>query len=233
MMFLACALSAQAKNFIVCVGIADYPGTDHDLYNCANDARVFRQVFLRGSNSYVRLLTDSCATVSGVLEAMEETFAQSREGDTIIFFFSGHGAWGSFACYDAHLEYQQIFGIMKKSQATRKLIFADACYAGKVRFTNKRDKKADKQEVIFFLSSRDGESSRDSKQMANGYFTAYLTRGLRGAADANRDKTITARELFEYVNNRVSTLSNNHQHPVMWGKFDDNTPVIDWNARND
>ena len=64
--------------------------------------------------------------------------------------------------------------------------------------------------------------------MQNGYFTTYLQRGLRGGADANRDRIITAKELFNYVHAGVVKLSNNKQHPVMWGKFSDDMPVMIW-----
>ena len=64
--------------------------------------------------------------------------------------------------------------------------------------------------------------------MSNGFFTAYLERGLRGAADANKDRDITAKELFVYVSNGVQKLSKGKQHPVMWGKFDDNMSILRW-----
>ena len=56
----------------------------------------------------------------------------------------------------------------------------------------------------------------------------YLQKGLRGNADANRDRTITAKELFDFVSEGVIKISNGKQHPVMWGKFPDNMPVMVW-----
>jgi hypothetical protein len=64
--------------------------------------------------------------------------------------------------------------------------------------------------------------------MRNGFFTAYLQRGLTGGADANKDRVITARELFVFVSQGVKRISEDRQHPVMWGKFSDNMPVITW-----
>ena len=64
--------------------------------------------------------------------------------------------------------------------------------------------------------------------MQNGYFTEYLKKGLRGNADVNKDRTITAKELFDFVHNGVSKISSEKQHPVMWGNFDDNMPVMKW-----
>lgn len=51
---------------------------------------------------------------------------------------------------------------------------------------------------------------------------------MRGAADANKDKVVTAKELFTYVSKGVKQLSGNRQHPVMWGNFSDDFVVMDW-----
>ena len=46
--------------------------------------------------------------------------------------------------------------------------------------------------------------------------------------ESNRDRTITAKELFKFVSDNVRALSKNKQHPVMWGHFSDDMPVIQW-----
>jgi uncharacterized caspase-like protein len=61
-----------------------------------------------------------------------------------------------------------------------------------------------------------------------GFFTYALQHGLRGGADKNRDRIITAKELFDYVSEKVKKNSGNRQHPVMWGKFSDDMPVMKW-----
>ena len=81
---------------------------------------------------------------------------------------------------------------------------------------------------MLFLSSRSDETSIERRDMQNGFFTTYLQKGLRGAADVNKDRIITARELFNYVQKNVVSISNDRQHPVMWGKFSDNMPVMKW-----
>ena len=39
---------------------------------------------------------------------------------------------------------------------------------------------------------------------------------------------ITSKEIYNFVHQRVVEASGNRQHPVMWGKFDGNMPVIKW-----
>ena len=38
----------------------------------------------------------------------------------------------------------------------------------------------------------------------------------------------TAKEIYNFVHQGVVEASGNRQHPVMWGKFDGNMPVIKW-----
>ena len=56
----------------------------------------------------------------------------------------------------------------------------------------------------------------------------FLERGLRGGADKNKDRIITARELYDFVHQGVIGASGGRQHPVMWGKFDNNMTIISW-----
>ena len=84
---------------------------------------------------------------------------------------------------------------------------------------------------MLFLSSRSNETSIEQRNMENGYFTTYLQKGLRGAADSDKNRIITAKELFKYVHENVVKISNGRQHPVMWGKFSDSMPVISWKKR--
>ena len=81
---------------------------------------------------------------------------------------------------------------------------------------------------MFFLSSRTSEPSREILGMDNSVFTYFLGKGLKGLADANNDRHITARELFEYVSGKVRAKTRRNQHPVMWGNFNDNMTVMRW-----
>ena len=226
--------SAQKRIYIVSAGIADYPGNNMDLSLCANDAATFKWVFQKNKKANVVLLTNSNATKGAILSAMRTQFAKATANDAIIFFFSGHGSPGSLVCYDDLLEYQYIKNIMAESKASYKMIFADACFSGKMRREQRNQHNTSvpaslrNTEVMFFLSSRSDETSIERRDMKNGFFTAYLQRGLRGGADVNKDRIVTARELFNFVSKGVKKISEDKQHPVMWGKFDNNMPVISW-----
>ena len=228
-LILAMALNAHARNYVVCVGVADYPGFINDLRVSANDARTIHKIYSTNGQSDVRCLTNADAKVASVKRAMEQTFAKATPNDAVTFFFSGHGIQGAFVCADGFLQYKDVVAVMMRSQAKTRMVIADACFAGKMRTNEKLppDNGMSGKNVMFFLSSRTNETSSETKY-ANSLFTLYLERGLRGGADTDRDKTITAGELFEFVHNGVVKDSNNKQHPVMWGKFDRNMAVIRW-----
>lgn len=223
-------VSANAKTYLVAVGVSDYPGNNRDLRLPANDAATVQYIYSKNSNAESVLLTNSDATKSVVLSKLRSTFAKATENDIIVFFFSGHGSKGSFCAYDVQIPYSEIRKAMASSKAKNKMIFADACFSGKMRQGRKNtaEQSFNNYNIMLFLSSRGNETSIERRDMKNGFFTSCLQKGLRGGADANKDRTITAKELFNYVSTNVKILSNDKQHPVMWGKFSDNMPVMKW-----
>ena len=224
---MLCAISLQAKTYLVCVGIADYPGTKNDLRISDNDAKTIAKVFLATKDASVKVLTNEDATQSAFLSTMHTLFEDAQSDDAVVLYFSGHGTPGALACHDGLLTYQHIFKMLKGCKANKKMIIADACFSGKMRTTRQQSNNYNSQNVMLFLSSRTNETSQETK-FKNSLFTIFLERGLRGGADKNRDRQITAREIFDFVHDGVTEASGNKQHPVMWGKFDNNMTIIKW-----
>jgi uncharacterized caspase-like protein len=222
-------ISVHAHIYVVCVGVSDYPGQQNDLRVSANDALVIKKIFDANGHADVNCLINKNATVANVVRVVSETFAKARKNDVVLFFFSGHGIQGGFVCQDGFLYYRDVVKEMMRSSAKTKIVLADACYSGKMRssgnnfITNVYDDK----NVMFFLSSRTTEKSLETKY-ANSLFSIFLERGLRGGADTNLDRVVTAKELYNFVHNGVVRKSKGMQHPVMWGNFDKNMSVIKW-----
>ena len=224
---MICCLQLQAKVYLVSVGIADYPGKENDLRISDNDAKTIAKVFQATKDASVNVLVNEAATQSALLSTMHTTFEDADYNDAVILYFSGHGTPGALVCHDGLLTYQHIFKMLKGCKATRKIIIADACYAGKMRTTRQQTDSYNNQNVMLFLSSRTNETSQET-QYKNSLFTIFLERGLRGGADKDKNRQITARELFDFVHKGVIEASDNKQHPVMWGKFDNDMTVIKW-----
>ena len=233
-LMLMCFARHEAKVFLVSVGVADYPGEKIDLKVPTRDARTITYIYYNNlkKNLEYRQLLDEQATTENIISAMKELYAKAKEDDMVVLFFSGHGFRGGFYAYNGYLGYTDVREAMATGKCKNKMIFADACFSGKIRTEEKADTLSEnnikKSNVMLFLSSRSNEVSNERADMKNGYFTTYLSKGLKGAADADRDRTITARELFDYVHKGVVELSWNMQHPVMWGNFPDDMTVMKW-----
>lgn len=241
--FLFIPLVVGAKTFLVSVGVSDYshyPFRAMSLRLPINDAKTVTEIYSinktkkksNGTIDYV-LLLDSLATKDRIIRAMNKVYSKADEDDIVVFFFSGHGYNGGFCAFDGDVEYKDIRKAMSKSKCKNKMIFADACRSGGLRGENSSsalltDSTAKKANVMLLLSSRTNENSIERSDMQNGFFTDFLKKGLRGNADVNRDRVITAKELFDFVHEGVVKISYEKQHPVMWGNFDDNMPVMKW-----
>jgi len=239
LMLLIIAMMSQgalARNYVLCVGLDTYPNKVgryrvKSLHVSANDARVMKKVFAANGFS-TSLLTDSAATLDAVLRTMKYRFCTAKSDDMVVFYFSGHGTEDGLLCYDKVLGNDDIVAVLKKCKAKTKMVIVDACYSGIMRTDSVWQKAFGNEDVILFLSSRNQEESFETGY-SNSLFTMYLERGLRGGADVNKDSNITPKELFEFVHNGVSNdgLFTSRQHPVMWGRFDGDRPIVIWHSK--
>lgn len=221
------AVNVVAKTYIVCIGIQNYPDRANDTYLCVRDAKTIQYLLKKNGYAETMLITDKRATRGNILRAMRQLFTKATERDAVAIFYSGHGDRGAICAYDGNLSYFDIWNVFKSTKAKRRFAFINACFSGTMRAEYDFSALQDKS-MMFFMSSRSGEYSLEIPNMKNGLFTAYLQQGLRGSADSDLNKVITARELFDYVSKKVAEASDNKQHPVMWGRFSNDMPVIVW-----
>lgn len=232
---LAVCLGANARTYLVSVGIADYSGFPQKINNLrltTEDAKTIVDLYSKNTSVDYSILLNDKATKDRIIRAIKKVFNKASAGDIVVFFFSGHGYPGGFCAYDGNLGYDEVRKAMSESMSKNKMMFVDACRSGGMRVdeaaSQRAIKAAKKANVLLFLSSRNNENSIERQDMKNGFFTTYLQKGLRGNADSDRDRTISAKELFDFVHNGVSQISGGKQHPVMWGNFDDNMAVMKW-----
>ena len=227
LLLLSVQVRAQ-KIFLVSVGVTDYPGSSIDLTLPAQDARAMHRLYKTNANATSVVLTDSKAQRKRILQEAQKLFSKAGQNDIVVFFFSGHGYPGGFMAYDENLTYEDIRRLFSGCRARNKMIFADACFSGDIRENTGGGFNDPKNDIMLFLSCRSNEVSIESPQLRNGFFTTCLLRSLKGGADINRDRIITAKELFRGVSAGVIRLSQSQQHPVMWGNFNDTMPVMVW-----
>lgn len=232
---LTLTLSANARVYLVSVGIADYSGYPSKINNLrltTKDAETIVDLYSKNTSVDYSLLLNEKATKDRIVRAIRKVFNKASENDLVVFFFSGHGYPGGFCAYDGNIGYDEIRKAMAESKSKNKMMFVDACRSGGMRVDETASQgaitAAKNANVMLFLSSRNNENSIERRDMQNGFFTTYLQKGLKGGADANHNRIITAKELFDYVHAGVVEISKGAQHPVMWGKFSDSMPVMKW-----
>jgi uncharacterized caspase-like protein len=134
---------------------------------------------------------------------------------------------------------QSIFG---RIEAERMVVFLDACYSGAAggRTFASRKTRAGTVDDLFLerltrskgraivTAARPAEVSVELPELGHGIFTYYLTEGLKGAGDLNRDGIVTLQELYEYLEQQVvrkSRAVGGNQHPVMKGEMEGVLPL--------
>ena len=235
-------VSAQKQTYAVVVGISDYKRLSDktgDLRFADRDARqvvAFLRSRIGGSVpvSHVRFLANQQATQSGIQQALA-LFGRAKPGDRVLFYFSGHGLADSFVPYDARpgdprslLTHRDVKAAFRRSAASTKLCIADACLSGSMTQTRQSDpvpsrssRVADNGNVAMLLASRATQYAIESRRLTGGAFTHYLLLGLNGRADRNADRTVTIRELHQYVSPQVRRATGGRQTPVFYGRFPD------------
>lgn len=228
--FLLIGSAIRSQNvYLVSVGISDYPGTGNDLVLPVSDAKAMVELYQKNNAATTQLLLNRDATKRGILAAMTSLYKKAKADDIIVFFFSGHGYPGGFVAYDEMLCFEDLRHAFSSVQAKHKMIFADACFSGTMRASNRASSQVKSDfDVLLFLSSRHDENSMEVPGMKNGFFTSCLVRCLKGGADYNKDRSITAKELYRGVREGVIALSQGKQHPVMWGNFNDDMVILKW-----
>ncbi len=129
-------------------------------------------------------------------------------------------------------------------RAERVVVFIDACHSaglagpqivtsralgiGENNVFNLYASKLYRESGRAVLTSSDvNELSEEGSRWGGGHgvFTWALLEGLRGAADTNRDRVVTAGEAFDYVSQIVARETNSRQNPRALSGMNENFPL--------
>ena len=238
------------------IGIDDYPaGPDAPgaLASATHDARGLAQAFRQSagvSPASIRLVENRDATRAGIVDALRDLAARAQEPDTVVIFFSGHGARGpgrggrphyyllprdtrmsdlaSTALVDEDLE-----ELIAKVRARHVVVILDACYSGGgtqvIRARGASTPAAGPAPARGLIEASEGRvviSASRPDQLAwedpqrGGVFTSFVIEGVGGAADLDRDGAVSVLELYQYVAPRVRAYARDHHSQ-------DQTPVLE------
>ncbi len=254
------AVQRPGKVYAVIIGIGDYQDDRiPDLRYTVNDARGFYDVLTDPKyggvkKEHVKLLVDEDATDRNIKREIGQWLRrQAREEDTVIIYYSGHGApedentyWVTYNAdiddlYSTALDNNTIFDMLDRVEAKRVITFLDSCYsAATVNRTNRtRDIQVEIPWENFMGEGRITMSASNGKQLSlemeayeHGVFTYYLLEGLKGQADGGareeRDGVVEVEELWSYVRNQVTDTAKkqgNTQTPVLQGSLTAGIPL--------
>ncbi len=239
--------------YALVVGIANYKEPKLRLRVSDDDARSFAQ-FLETQkkvfrNVHVKLMVNDQATKMEVEKYLNYELARAGKDDTVMIFFSGHGAGDRlrpdeyyFLTYDADPIYLEATALkmtglsfLKRISAPRVLLIADACHSGAI---SDGDLKSVAEPLdtltraftessgrVIMTSSKPDEFSREKPSLKQSVFTYYLLKGLRGEADTDRTGVVTLQGLYDYVYDHTKDETNGGQHPQLVGRIVGNFPI--------
>lgn len=192
----------------------------------------------------VRVLLNEDATSQSVRSALFTFLTKAQPQDEVVLYIAGHGAPDPndprnlyLLTYDTKLDdmggtafpmYQLQDVFTRVLKAKRVVTFADTCHSYGFSGEQGRGKKSNNlvnQYLARFANDSDRAviTASDISQLSyesdkwgggHGVFTFYLLKGLHGEADANKDGTVTAGELFAYIHDNVDKATGGNQSPM-------------------
>jgi tetratricopeptide (TPR) repeat protein len=231
----------------VIIGISQYQHLD-SLQYADRDAAAFAEFLKTQNvpDDNIKLFLNQDATRFNIVDELYNLSLKLKKGDTFYFYFTGHGDLEAKIGYENSLlllypslrknyfqgnEYLQLselrtwFGELTK-KGVQVVFIADACHSGGLIGGKEGLDKTQRalQEswggITKILSSQATEYSLEGKQWGGGrgIFSYFLTNGLTGRADANKDKKVSLGELSNYLKTNVEReAAPNIQTPVVQG----------------
>ena len=234
------AYQARGDLYFLSVGVnhlENIPGNDLSL--AAKDAkdmgtlmkqlegRLFKKVHLFVLSDVAK----KKPTSSEIEDALYE-LKDANRSDTVMLFLAGHGVLTErndfiFLTRDAVrydggrykmssvLKWDSVREVMSYVNS-RRIVFLDTCYSGGVDLTDMVKKGYDAN-IAILASSSGSQTSKESVQLGNGYFTHAILKGLGAKlpADGYKDGIVDITELSSYVRGEVKSLSSNTQTPTL------------------
>jgi len=198
-------------------------------------------------------LLEQEASPDRIIYELSKIVKNAKQGDTIAFFFAGHGVQGEDGKFylatsktdennitSTALAFDRISFLLKRSKA-RIAIFLDACHsgaAGQGLFSTNDDVVDNVLEqvpsgVVVFSASKGREFALEDEFAENGFFTRAIADVIhveRGNHDINDNGSIEISELFQGVKKLVKIRVKEAQDGLVApDEFLTQTP---WMARN-
>ena len=209
---------SQGRVYGLFSGISDYEPPNNDLQYTAEDATRIRDALIGGGGMRAQdavTFVDSDATVGNITAAIRGIAARMQPEDTFVMFYSGHGGQvprrggptasdpdamdETLALYDGSLLDDELSALFDEIDQGTVLLWLDSCFSGGFA----KDIVSAPGRMGIFSSEEDITSNVAGKFRAGGYLAYFLDEAIaQGLADDDKDNSITAIELSQYLHER-------------------------------
>lgn len=245
--WLCGAATFAQSTYALIVGISQYKEMPALQY-ADRDAIAFAEFVKGqgAAEEQVKIFLNEEATRLNIVDELYNLSRKTKAGDRFYFYFGGHGDLEAQIAY--HNSLLLLYGSLRKNyfqgqeflqlselrtwlgtlaQKKVQVVFiADACHSGGL--IGGKDGLTKTQQALQeswagitkILSSQSNEYSLEGKQWGGGrgLFSFHLVNGLKGKADANKNKQVSLGELEQYLKtNVVKEAAPNVQTPLIQG----------------
>lgn len=225
---------AKIRRYAVVVGNDLGAGPELPLRFAQADARKVAEVLVSlggvPRENLVLLTNAEAGEVERALIAINDRLRVERgAGDDtmLVVYYSGHADAQTLHLGTTELELDRLRRLVRGSSAEFRLLILDACRSGAITrakgakrvapFELQVEEQLEGEGVVFMTASAADEDAQESDELRGSFFTHYLLSGLRGAADSNRDGTVSLAEAYDHAYSHTlrATSRSFHgaQHP--------------------
>lgn len=191
------------------------------LYGCVKDVEAMQQFLLENYPAYnpqIELLINGCATRVNIIDTFDShLIQQAKTGDTVLFYYSGHGSYAktapefadydlqaqdeTFVCYDSRLPGRydladkEIAVLLSKIKPeVHTVVIADSCHADSI--TRGDGIEATQPEISRHCPARHNETPRDLSTYflseADNYYLQQKRAGKKVSIPSSKHTVISA-----------------------------------------
>ena len=226
---------AQAAVYIVSVGNNLGDREDAPLRYAERDALAFSTLMrnLGGASPEHAILVQGAGandlrrTLLETNRRIRQAQSRGKHHNTLVVFYSGHADNSGLHMNGSKLPYDELRALVESSPAAARVLILDSCRSGGLTrvkgaegveaFSISAENRVQAEGIAVITSSSAWEDSHESERLKGSFFSHHLLTGLQGAADHDRDATVTLSEVYSYAYRqtlRSSGRTRSLQHPT-------------------